>query len=108
MYIVQAYPTSSSNDEFDPTPELTQENTDLNLIFTSFTGMYLGQVNDPWFSAKDEMLLDNARPFLEKRYAPDEPINIVQSSTTSAIATISAQACLDSNKCKKLQSSMLS
>jgi len=77
VYVMQAYPTSSSNDDFDPIPELAQENSDLNLIFMSFTGTYLGQVNDPWFSARDETVFGNARPFLEKRYAPDEAIKTI-------------------------------
>jgi len=77
VYIMQAYPASNSNDDFDPIPELAQEDRDLNLIFMSFSGMYLGQVNDPWFSAKHEMSFNTAKPFLEKRYAPNEAINTI-------------------------------
>ncbi|KAJ9603027.1 hypothetical protein H2200_012322 [Cladophialophora chaetospira] len=38
-------------DDFVPVPELTPENADLVLLFLSFTGSYLEEVDDLWFSA---------------------------------------------------------
>ncbi|KAJ9651305.1 hypothetical protein H2198_009399 [Neophaeococcomyces mojaviensis] len=64
-------------DDFNPISELIQEQADLNLIFLSFTGMYLGQVNDPWFSAHNEYRFNNKLSFLEKRYSRDAAISVM-------------------------------
>lgn len=61
--------------DFDPIPELKQQNSDLTLLFLSFNGMYLSQVDDPWYSAHNEETLVNRLAFLEKRYTRDTAIS---------------------------------
>ncbi|KAJ9495639.1 hypothetical protein H2202_008927 [Exophiala xenobiotica] len=61
--------------DFEPIPELVQEKADLALLFLSFTGMYLGPVDDPWYSAHHQQAFDTGLPFLNDRYARDEAIS---------------------------------
>lgn len=63
------------NSDFLPIPELALENADLNLIFLSYTGMYLGPVSDPWFSANRKHDFDSPLPFLRERYERDDAIS---------------------------------
>lgn len=74
--IEQARPASNSND-FEPLPGLAQKDSDLNLILMSYTGMYLEQINDPWFSANGEHSFDSENPLYQKRYTPDEAISTI-------------------------------
>ncbi|KAK5288914.1 hypothetical protein LTR98_005422 [Exophiala xenobiotica] len=53
--------------DFEPIPELVQEKADLALLFLSFTGMYLGPVDDPWYSAHHQQAFDTGLPFLNDR-----------------------------------------
>ncbi|KAK5551959.1 hypothetical protein LTR46_010076 [Exophiala xenobiotica] len=61
--------------DFEPIPELRQNEADLVLFFLSFDGMYLGPNDDPWFSAHSEQIFDTSLPFLNKRYARDAAIS---------------------------------
>ena len=61
--------------DFKPDPDIAQDDADLTLFFLSFPGMYLGQVNDPWFSAHRQQQFENPLPFLQNRYARDDPIS---------------------------------
>lgn len=61
--------------DFEPIPELAQEKGDVVLFFLSFTGMYLGQVDDPWFSAHKEQSFDTPSTILQQRYARDAAIS---------------------------------
>ncbi|KAK5050013.1 hypothetical protein LTR84_004132 [Exophiala bonariae] len=63
-----------SPSDFDPIPELAQVG-DLTLLFLSFNGMYLGQVDDPWFSAHGEHSFNTSLPFLNQRYTRDAAIS---------------------------------
>jgi len=80
--------------EFDPIPELAQGG-DLSLLFLSFNGMYLGQVDDPWFSAHGEQLFDTSFPFLNKRYMRDAAISTLG-------CTEQHQFCSEANTCTGL------
>ncbi|KAK5242010.1 hypothetical protein LTR20_007155 [Exophiala xenobiotica] len=63
--------------DFQPISEVAQKDSDLNLLFLSFTGMYLGEIGDPWFSAHKEQTFDSGLTYLEKRYARDEAISVL-------------------------------
>lgn len=84
-----------SPSDFDPTPELAQVGGDLSLLFLSFNGMYLGQVNDPWFSAHDEKSFNSSLPFLEKRYTRDAAISTLG-------CTEQHQFCNEADSCTEL------
>lgn len=57
-----------STSDFEPIPELAQTSADLTLLFLSFTGMYMKQVDDPWFSAQNKKLFNSGFSFFEERY----------------------------------------
>lgn len=61
--------------EFDPIQEIAKETADITLIFLSFTGMYLGPVNDPWFLATEHYHFDSPLPFTQDRYSRDTAIS---------------------------------
>ncbi|KIV87726.1 hypothetical protein PV11_03252 [Exophiala sideris] len=64
-----------STSDFEPIQELVQTAADLTLFFLSFTGMYLGPIDDPWFSAHKEQDFPHVPTFLEQRYARDTAIS---------------------------------
>ncbi len=70
----QADPQWTGSD-FEPIAELSQERADIILLFLSFTGTYLGAIDDPWFSAHNEQLFDTSLSFYNKRYARDKAIS---------------------------------
>jgi hypothetical protein len=64
-----------STSDFEPIAELAQEAADLTLLFLSFTGTYMGQVDDPWFSAHQPGSFASGLPFLQTRYSRDTAIS---------------------------------
>ncbi len=64
-----------SQSDFDPIPGLVQDEADLVLLFLSFTGTYLGKVDDPWFAAHREQSFEASYDFFEQRYARDLAIS---------------------------------
>ncbi|KIW21012.1 hypothetical protein PV08_01591 [Exophiala spinifera] len=66
-----------STSDFAPVAEVAQTDADLTLLFLSFIGMYLGEVNDPWFSAHEAQLVNTSTPFLNQRYLRDEAISTI-------------------------------
>ncbi|KAI1624681.1 hypothetical protein EDD37DRAFT_627721 [Exophiala viscosa] len=81
---------TSSN--FEPIPELVQTAADLTLFFLSFTGMYLGPIDDPWFSAHQAHNFPNPLSFFEQRYACDAAISALG-------CTEQHQFCTSNNTC---------
>ncbi|KAJ9651306.1 hypothetical protein H2198_009400 [Neophaeococcomyces mojaviensis] len=79
---------------FVPIPELAQKNADVVLFFLSFTGMYLGKVEDPWFAAHKEHDFSNRNTFLQKRYARDAAISTIGCTETHKFCT-SNDTCTD-------------
>lgn len=63
-----------STSDFAPISDVAQTDADLTLLFLSFIGMYLEEVNDPWFSAHEEHLSNTITAFLNQRYLRDEAI----------------------------------
>lgn len=61
--------------DFEPTVELVQPKADTTLMFLSFTGKYLGQIDDPWFSAHKQQQLESKLEFLTNRYGRDAAIS---------------------------------
>lgn len=80
--------------EFDPIPELAQAG-DLSLLFLSFNGMYLDQVDDPWFSAHRQKSFNTSFPFLATRYMRDAAISTLG-------CTEQHQFCTQTNTCTEL------
>lgn len=80
LYVESTYapaePQWSTND-FVPVPELSQNNSDVTLLFLSFTGTYVQEIDDPWFSAHNLHSFNTTRPYLQSRYAPDATISTV-------------------------------
>ncbi|KIW26657.1 uncharacterized protein PV07_06474 [Cladophialophora immunda] len=73
-----AYALSDSKpspSDFQPIEELVLKDADLNLLFLSYTGMYLEKVDDPWFSAHNEASFDSQYPYLQTRYYRDLAIS---------------------------------
>lgn len=83
-----------SPSDFDPIPELAQVG-DLTLLFLSFNGMYLDQVDDPWFSAHGEHSFNTSLLFLNKRYTRDAAISTLG-------CTEQHQFCSEEDKCTGL------
>ncbi|OQV01908.1 hypothetical protein CLAIMM_07194 [Cladophialophora immunda] len=63
--------SQGSTSDFQPIEELVQKDADLNLLLLSYPGMYLGKVEDPWFSAHNESWFDSQYPYLQTRYSRD-------------------------------------
>ena len=61
--------------DFEPISEIAQTRADLVLLFLSFSGVYMGVVNDPWFSAHDEEYFPDAPTFLQSRFSRDRAIS---------------------------------
>ena len=63
--------------DFKPLPELIPSQADLTLLFLSYSGTYIAEVKDPWFSARREAWLggDQVPSYLQKRFAPDKAIS---------------------------------
>ncbi|KAK5940744.1 hypothetical protein PMZ80_007161 [Knufia obscura] len=90
--VVKADPTSSEND-FEPISALAQQYADLNLIFMTFTGTYLGSVRDLWFSAQKERYFDNKIPMLQKRYERDDAISTLGCTEQHQFCTSNNKTC---------------
>ncbi|KIX94278.1 uncharacterized protein Z520_09988 [Fonsecaea multimorphosa CBS 102226] len=61
-----------STSDFQPIEQLVRYDADVSLLFLSYTGMYLGEVDDPWFSAHNGAWFGSSFPFyLQTRYARD-------------------------------------
>lgn len=82
-------PSESPNvlNSFSPIPELAKDTADVTLMFLSFTGKYLGPVDDPWFSASNEQHFEASKDFLQDRYAPDAAISTVGCSEQHIFCT---------------------
>lgn len=63
--------------DFEPISELQQESADLILFFLSFSGMYLEETDDPWFSAHRKREFSNAPPIMQERFARDAAISTI-------------------------------
>ncbi|KIW98405.1 uncharacterized protein Z519_00065 [Cladophialophora bantiana CBS 173.52] len=63
--------------DFEPIAKLVQKDADLVLLFLSYTGTYIGQVDDPWFAAHNETRFEhpNMPPYLRTRYTRDMVIS---------------------------------
>ncbi|OAP56635.1 hypothetical protein AYL99_08747 [Fonsecaea erecta] len=61
--------------DFQPVKELVQKDADINLLFLSYRGMYIAQVDDPWFSAHNEVRFDSLYPYLQTRFSRDQAIS---------------------------------
>jgi hypothetical protein len=61
--------------DFEPIEGLAKAKADLTLLFLSFTGEYLDQVDDPWFSAHNRTRYEDEPPLLETRFKRDSAIS---------------------------------
>ena len=66
-----------SPSDFKPITELVRDDADVSLLFLSFAGMYLGPVEDPWFSAHTEQHFKNKYSFLQERFTRDVAISTI-------------------------------
>lgn len=92
-----AYAKSSNPSEstFVPLPQFKQSYADLILLFLSFTGRYVAQVDDPWFSAHQLKLTTSRSPLARQTYGRDRPISTMG-------CTEEHQVCLNNGKCTPL------
>ena len=61
--------------DFNPVAELAPERADLVLLLLSYTGMYIDQIEDPWFSAHKRAAFAIPYTYLQTRYARDMAIS---------------------------------
>jgi hypothetical protein len=97
LYPQMAYGPASTNSasSFVPIREISQNHSDLILVFLSYAGSYSGPVNDPWFSAHQLQLSNSKAELAIARYEFDRPIS-------SLGCTEQHQFCVDSENCSDL------
>jgi hypothetical protein len=82
-----------SSSTFVPVPELKQSQADLTLVFLSFTGRYLTQIDDPWFSAHQPYLANSNAAIPGRTFMRDRPVSTLgctekhQLNTSSGMST---------------------
>jgi hypothetical protein len=73
--------------DFEPVPEISQNNADLVLLFLGFNGGYLGPIDDPWFSSHQEQQHLNLNPFLQSWFYRDKAISTIGCTTQHQFCT---------------------
>lgn len=63
--------------EFEPIDELKLDSDDLSLLFLGFGGVYMDEINDPWFSAHQDESFSGVPEILSVRYSRDAAISTV-------------------------------
>jgi hypothetical protein len=87
--------STNSGSSFVPIPEISQNRSDLILVFLSYAGWYTAPVNDPWFSAHQLQVSNSKAKIATVRYEFDRPIS-------SLGCTEQHQLCVDSGNCSDL------
>jgi hypothetical protein len=82
-----------STSEFEPIDALRLDSDDLSLFFLGYSGVYMDEVNDPWFAAHRAEVFDTPIEIMSTRYSRDAAISTVactdrhQFCTTAGVCT---------------------
>ena len=71
----QAFANDPDGSDFLPIPELMQNAADLTLLFLGYTGYYIEQIKDPWFSAPRSHHVDAGPDFIQEQYRREKAIS---------------------------------